>query len=129
MGWLDEEKTGQSFILVPATPVTRKAIGSSSTQWAAEFLGSRSLGLFRRNQSWDSVLGEKGICSQQKKNERELDTLIKFFKFNKHRDFLMSSIRCHIIACRGRYAVEKNHPEVFTHNMAESAQDFFYDLE
>ena len=37
----------------------------------------------------------------------------------------MSTIRCHINACRGRYAVEDNYREVFRHNTAESAQDFF----
>ena len=43
MRWLDEEKkTGHIFILVPATQVTRNAIGLSSTQCAAKILGSPS---------------------------------------------------------------------------------------
>ena len=96
-----KKKTGQTFILVPATPVTRKAIGLSSTQSAAKLLGSITSDFFGCHQSWDSVLGENAICYQQK-NERELDTLIKSLKFNEHRGFLMSTIRCHIRACRGR---------------------------
>ena len=72
-----------------------------------------------------------GFCAGEKwdlfpaKNERELDTQIKSLKFNEDRDFLMSTMRCHINACRGRYAVEDNCRAVFRHNMAESAQDFF----
>ena len=68
MRWLDEEKTGQTFIMVPATPVTRKAIGLSSTQCAAKFLDSITSRVFGRHQSWDSVLGENGICCQQETN-------------------------------------------------------------
>ena len=121
------KKTGQTFALVPATPVTRKAIGLSFTQCAAIFLGGITSGFFKCHQS--SVLG--GFCAGGKwdslpaRNERELDTLIKSLKFNEYRDFLMSTIRCHLNACRGRYAVEDNYREVFRHSMAESAQDFF----
>ena len=64
---------------------------------------------------WDLLAAE---------NERELDTQIKSLKFNEHRDFLMSTTRCHINGCRGRYAVEDNYREVFRHNMAESALNF-----
>ena len=59
------------------------------------------------------------------RNERELDTLIKSLEFNEHRGFLISTTRCHINAYRGRYAVDDNYREVFRHNTAESAQDFF----
>ena len=67
--------------------------------------------------------GKMGIVASKKR--RQLDILIKSLNFYEHRDFLMSTIRCHINACRGRYAVEDNYWEVFRHNMAESAQDFF----
>ena len=117
------KKTGQTFILVPATPVTRKAIGLSSTQCAAKFLGSITSGRFACHQPWDTVLGGKWDLMPAR-NERELDTLIRSLKFNEHRDFLMSPNRCHISACRGTYAVEDNYREVFRHNMAVSAQDF-----
>ena len=76
-----------------------------------------------------------GFCAGEKwdlmpaRNERELDTLIKSLKFNEHRDFLISTMRCHINACRGKYTVEDNYREVFKHNAADSAQDLFYDLE
>ena len=66
-----------------------------------------------------------GFCAGAKldllpaKNERELE----------HRDFPMSTIRCHINACRGRYAHEDNYREVFRHNIAKPAQDFFNDWE
>ena len=122
MRWLDEEK--KQGILVPPTPVTRKAIGLSSTQCAAKFLGSITSLIFGCYQSWDSVLGENGICCQQ--NERELDTLIKSLKFNEHRDFLMSKIRCQINACRGRYAVKD---EKFLGLIWPSPPRFFYDSE
>ena len=92
------QKTGQTFILVPATPVTRKAIGLSSTEWAAKFLGSITSGFFGCHQSWDSVLRKKWDLLPAR-SERELDTLIKSLKFNEHRDFLMSTIRCHQNAC------------------------------
>ena len=59
------------------------------------------------------------------RNERDLDTLIKSLKFNEHRDVLMSTIRCHINACRSRFALEDNYREVFRQITAESAQDFF----
>ena len=124
MRWLDEEKTGQIFILVPTTPVTRKAIGFSSTQCASKFLGSITSEFFRCHHYWDSVLGGKWDLLPAR-NERELDFLIKSLKFNEHTDFLMSTIRCHINACRGRYAVEDNYREVLRYNTAESAQDFF----
>ena len=76
-----------------------------------------------------------GFCAGEKRdllpaiNERDLDTLIKSLKFNEHKDFLMSTIRCHIKAFRGRYAVEDIYREVFRHITAESAQDLFYDLD
>ena len=70
------------------------------------------------------MLGKMGFVAS-KKNERELDAQIKSLKINDHKDFLMSTTRCHINACRGRYAVEDNYREVFRHNMAESAQVFF----
>ena len=41
----------------------------------------------------------------------------------------MSTIRCYINACRGGYAVEDDHREVFRHNMANSAAYFFYVLD
>ena len=103
MRWLDEEK--KQGILVPPTPVTRKAIGLSSTQCAAKFLGSITSLIFGCYQSWDFVLGGKWDLLPAK-NERELDTLIKSRKFNEHRDFLMSKNRCQTNACRGRYAVK-----------------------
>ena len=62
------KKTGSIFILVPATQVTRKAIGLSSTRRAANLLGSINSGFFGCHQSWDSVLGENGICCQQEMN-------------------------------------------------------------
>ena len=108
MRWLDEEKTGQTFILVPAIPVTRKAIGSSSTQCAAKFLGSITSVIFKCYQPWGSVLEENWDLLPAR-NERELDTLINSLKFNEHRDFLMSTIRYHINACRCTYAVEDNY--------------------
>ena len=36
----------------------------------------------------------------------------------------MSTIRSHMNAWRGRYAVEENYREVVTQNMTESAHDF-----
>ena len=113
---LMRRKTGQTFKLVRATPVTRKAIGLSSTQCAAKFLDSIISGLFGCHQSWDSVLGGKWDLLPAR-NERDLYTLIKSLKFNENRDFLMSTIQCHLNACRGRYAVEDNYREVFRHNM------------
>ena len=77
------KQTGQVFILVSTSPVTRKAIGLSSTQCAANFLGSLTSGLFGCYQSENSVLGEKWDLLPAK-NERELDTLIKSLKFNMH---------------------------------------------
>ena len=118
MRWLDEEKNRANFYIGSATPVTRKAIGLSSTQCAAKFLGSITSELFGCHQSWDSVLGEKWDLLPAR-TEREVDTLIKSL------EFLMSTIRCLINACRGRYAVEDNYREVFRPNMAEPAQDFF----
>ena len=61
------EKTGQTFILVPATQVTRKAIGLSFTQCAAKFLGSITSGLFGCHQSWDYVLGKMGFVASKKR--------------------------------------------------------------
>ena len=61
------EKTGQTFILAPATPVTRRAIILSSTQCAAKFLGSITSGIFGCHQFWDSVLGEKGFVASKKR--------------------------------------------------------------
>ena len=58
------------------------------------------------------------------KNERELEIHIKSLKFNEHRDFLVSTTRCHINAYRGRYAVENIYREIFNLNMAESAHIF-----
>ena len=87
------KQTEQLFILAPATPVTRKAIGLSSTQCAAKFAGSIISGPFGCYQSWDSVLGEDWDLLSAK-NERELDTLLKSLKFSEHRDFLMSTIMC-----------------------------------
>ena len=62
------KKTGSIFILVPATQVTRKAIGLSSTQCAAKLLGSINSGFFGCHQSRDSVLGGGGkrICASKK---------------------------------------------------------------
>ena len=128
MRWLDEEKTGQTFKLVPATPETRKAIGLSSTQCAAKFLDSITSEFFGCYQIWDSVLGEN-LDLLPARNERELDTLINSLKFIEHRDFLMSTIRYHINICRCTYAVGDNYWEMFRHNTAESAQDFFYEWE
>ena len=56
-------------------------------------------------------LGKMGFVAS--KNEREPDTLIKSLKFNEYRDFFMSTMRCHINAYRGRYAVEDNYREIF----------------
>ena len=123
MCWLDEEK--KQGILVPPTPVTRKAIGLSSTQCAAKFLGSITSLVFGCYQSWDSVLGGKWNLLPAK-NERELDTQIKSLKLNEHRDFLMSKIRCQINACRGRYAVKD---EKILGLICPSPPRFFYDSE
>ena len=65
---LMRKNTGQTFILVPATPLTRKALGLSSTECAATFVGSITSGFFGCHQSWDSVLGENGIFRQQETN-------------------------------------------------------------
>ena len=82
MRWLDEEKkTRQTFILVT---LVRKAIGLSSTQCSAKFLGSITSGVFGSHQTWDSVLGGKWDLLPAR-NERELDTLVKSLKFNEHR--------------------------------------------
>ena len=59
------------------------------------------------------------------KKERELDIRIESLNLNERKDFLMSIIRCHINACRGSYAFDDNDREVFRHNMAQYAQDFF----
>ena len=114
------KKTGHIFILVLAIPITREGLGLSSKQSAAKLLGSITSGLFGCHQSWDSVLGGKWDLLSAK-NECQLDNLIKSIKFNDHRDFLMSTILCHINACRGRHAVEDNYREVFRRNMAKSA--------
>ena len=58
------------------------------------------------------------------KHTRELDTLIESPRLNEHKDFLISTIRCHINACRGRYAIEDNYQEVFRPNKSKSAQNF-----
>ena len=68
MRWLDEEKKGQTFILVAATRVTKKAIALSSRECAANFLGIITSEIFRCHQSWDSVMGENEICCQQETN-------------------------------------------------------------
>ena len=82
-------------------------------------------GFFRFHQSWGSLLEEKWDLLPVK-NERELETLIKqTSQAQRTQRFLMSTIRCHIKACRGRCAVEENYREVFKHNLSESAQDFF----
>ena len=72
-----------------------------------------------------------GFCAGGKKdllparNERDLDTLTKFLKFSEHRDFLMSTIRCQIKACRGRYAVEDNYGEVFSVTRSSPPRIYF----
>ena len=68
MRWLDEEKTGQIFILVPTTPVTRKAIGFSSTQCASKFLGSITSEFLDAITIGILCWAENGICCQQETN-------------------------------------------------------------
>ena len=66
MRWIDDEKkTGQTFILVPPTPVTRKAISLSSTQCAAKFLGYINSGRFGCHQSRILCLGKKGFVASK----------------------------------------------------------------
>ena len=50
-----------NFHIGSATPVTRKAMDSSSAQCAGKFWGSITSRLFICHQHWDSVLGENGI--------------------------------------------------------------------
>ena len=120
------KKREKTFITVPATPVIRKTIGLSTIQCAAKFLGSITSGLF-------GCINLEILCGGEwdfvpARNERELDTLVISLKFNEHRDFLMSTIRSHINTCRVRYAVEDNYRDLFRNNVAESAQEFFYDF-
>ena len=123
---LMRKKTGQLFILLPVTPVTRKAIGLSSTQRTAKFLGTITSAIFGCHQSRDFVHGESGFCCQQ---ETKVSwALWSNLSSSKYTDFLRSTIRYHKNACFGRYAVEDNYREVFRHKMAESAQDFYTEL-
>ena len=75
MRWLDEEKNKANFHIGSSYTSNHwfiiglsLAIGLSSTQCAATFLGSITTGLFGCTQSWDSVQGGNGICCQQETN-------------------------------------------------------------